>query len=116
MYSILGNGGIWLNHMYSMPMQYQSLFLCTYPYSAVTGFQHLSRLISQVYFNTLKGTCTDIVYWFQYIDTLYRAEYCTTSNEFDINGVDLSDILHITNIEMAIASNAYSCTCKYLCI
>ena len=69
-------------------------------------------LISKLYFNTLKGT--DIVYWFQYINTLHIAEYCTTSNEFDINGFYRSYIFHTTNIEIIFASNVYRCTCKYL--
>ena len=42
------------------------------------------------------------MYWFQYINTLYKAEYCNTSNEFDIHGVDLLYILHTTNIEWAL--------------
>ena len=70
-------------------------------------------LISKLYFNTLEGT--GIVYWFQYINTLHIAKYCTTSNEFDINGFYRSYIFHTTNIEMIIASNAYICTRKYLC-
>ena len=42
------------------------------------------------------------MYWFQYINTLYKAEYCTTSNEFDIHGVDLLYIFHTTNIELSL--------------
>ena len=42
------------------------------------------------------------MYWFQYINTLYKAEYCNTSNEFDIHGVDLLYILHTTNIEWSL--------------
>ena len=47
-YSFLGNGLLWLNIMYSMPVQYPTLFLCTFSYSAVSPFQHLSCSVSYI--------------------------------------------------------------------
>ena len=77
--------------MYSMPVEYLSLFLCTYMLSVVPYFSRFEYICADlsIIFQYIKGTY--IVDWFQYTNTIYRAEYCTTSN-FNITGFRL---LHI---------------------
>ena len=74
----------------------------------------ISNFTRYAILNTQTGT--NIVYWFQYTNALYRDEYCTTSNRLTLSGFTsyMFVFLHNINIEMNIASNAYICTCKYL--